>query len=173
MSIRGCRAMRTMTFLVAIVLVTAVASEADQLFTNGAVTSVPGGGPGGTHASRLQNSLGMTTLGYGVDFADGTPSALAEDFKVTGPGWHITRPTFYGYQTSSGTTSTLKDLRFVIFNGRPDLPRQRDRCGQSRRERAVRHQLLEHLPRFAAIPERELPSHHDGSRQREHLAPAR
>jgi hypothetical protein len=122
MGSRFCRAMRVMTILVGISFTTAIASQADQLFSNGPVTSIPGGGPGNTGASRLQTSIGMTTLGFNADFAGSSVRALAEDFTVPAPGWHLTRLTFYAYQTSSGQASTLNDLRFVIMNGRPDLP---------------------------------------------------
>lgn len=75
MGSRFCRAMRVMTILLGISFTTAIASEADQLFSNGPVASLPSGGPGGAPVSRLQSSLGMTSLGFNVDF--GTSSIRA------------------------------------------------------------------------------------------------
>jgi len=122
MSTRVCWAMRTMAILIASVFATAAASEADQLFTNGPLANVPGGGFGGADASRLQTSLGMTSLGFNVDFGGNSVRALAEDFTVPAPGWHLTKVTVYAYQTDSGLTPRLTDMRLVIMNGRPDLP---------------------------------------------------
>ena len=100
----------------------AVAVEADQLYSNGALASVPGGGAGGMDASRLQTNLGMRTLGLGIDFASGTLRAVADDFTVPAPGWNLTRITVYGYQSNSGFQSTLNDLRLLIMNGPPSGP---------------------------------------------------
>lgn len=122
MGSRFCRAMRVIAILVGISFTTAVASEADQLFSNGPLASLPSGGPGGSPVSRLQSSLGMTSLGFNVDFGASSVRALAEDFTVPAPGWHITKVTVYAYQTDSGVTPALNDMRLVIMNGRPDLP---------------------------------------------------
>ncbi len=105
-------------------LFVARAGEAAQLYSNGPLASVPGGGAGGADASRLQTSLGMTTLGFNVDIISGSSSirAVADDFTVPAPGWNITRITVFGYQTDSGIVSTLTDLRLLIFNGPPDSP---------------------------------------------------
>lgn len=100
----------------------AVAVEADQLYSNGPLASVPGGGAGGMDASRLQSNLGMRTLGLGIDFASGTLRAVADDFTVPAPGWNLTRITVYGYQSNSGFQSTLNDLRLLIMNGPPSGP---------------------------------------------------
>jgi hypothetical protein len=99
-----------------------VTAHADQLYSNGPLASVPGGGAGGMDASRLQTNLGMSTLGVGIDFANGTLRAVADDFTVPAPGWNLTRITVYGYQTDSGFTSSLNDLRLVIMNGPPNAP---------------------------------------------------
>ncbi len=98
------------------------ATEAAQLYSNGPLVSVPGGGAGGMDASRMQRNLGMLTLGFGIDFGSGTLRAVADDFTVPQPGWNLTRITVYGYQTGSGFVSTLTDLRLVIMNAPPNGP---------------------------------------------------
>ncbi len=107
---------------VGISLVAARAGEAAQLYSNGPLASVPGGGAGGMDASRLQTNLGMRTLGLGIDFASGTLRAVADDFTVPSPGWNVTRIIVYGYQADSGFLSSLNDLRLVIMNGPPNGP---------------------------------------------------
>jgi hypothetical protein len=97
----------------------AAAPAAAQLYSNGPLVNVPGGGAGNMDASRLQSSLGMTALGFGMDFTASTLQAIADDFTVPAPGWNVTRITVYGYQTDSGFNSTLTDLRLLIMNGPP------------------------------------------------------
>jgi hypothetical protein len=108
-------------FVISLSLAVATGGEAVELFFNGPLVSVSGGGAGGADASRLQNSLGMTSLGFNADFF-GNGNAVADDFTVPPPGWTITRITVFAYQTDSGLTSSLTDLRLVIFDGPPNLP---------------------------------------------------
>lgn len=77
----------------------------------------PTGGFGGAPASALQTSLGMTTIGAGAQVASN--NWVAEDFTVPAQGWSITRARFYSYQTGSGTTSTINDIRVQVFSGTP------------------------------------------------------
>ena len=83
---------------------------------------MPGGGAGGADASRLQNALGMTSLGFSARVNGSSIHAVADDFTVPASGWNISRITVFAYQTDSPPTSTLTDLRLLIFNGPPDLP---------------------------------------------------
>lgn len=79
-----------------------------------------GGGAGGADASRLQNtSLGMGTIGFGVQQA--APNRIADDFVVPAAGWTINDVTVYTYQTGSTTTSTITGLNFQIWNGDPSV----------------------------------------------------
>jgi hypothetical protein len=92
------------------------------LFDNGPLVTHPGGGAGGADASRLQNALGMTSLGFSARVSGGSIRAVADDFTVPATGWNISRITVFAYQTDSPLTSTLSDLRLLIFNGPPNLP---------------------------------------------------
>lgn len=85
-------------------------------YTGRAITD-PAGGPGGAPASALQTTLSMTTIGAGAQTASG--NSVAEDFTVPASGWSISKATFHTYQTGSGTTSTINDVRVQIFSGTP------------------------------------------------------
>ncbi|MDD3527755.1 MAG: GEVED domain-containing protein, partial [Bacteroidales bacterium] len=76
-----------------------------------------GVGSNGTDYSELQDaSLGMNTYGSGCQVSAG--NSIADDFEVTEP-WDVESFTFYSYQTGSGTTSTLNDVRCQIYDGNP------------------------------------------------------
>ena len=88
-----------------------------ELYDNGPLITAEGVGPGGTDYSELQDaSLGMGTYGAGCQVSAG--NSIADDFEVT-ETWNIDSFTFYSYQTGSGTTSTLNDVRVQIYDGDP------------------------------------------------------
>jgi uncharacterized repeat protein (TIGR01451 family) len=94
----------------------------ELLHDNGPFVTHPGAGPGGSDHSVLQNStLGMITLGFGVQQSAG--NRMADDFTVTDPnGWDVSQLRFYAYQTGSGTTSTITGLNYRIWDGPPNEP---------------------------------------------------
>jgi hypothetical protein len=95
------------------------------LYDNGPFITSFGDGPGGSDVSLLQNvSLGMTTLGAGVQFvAPGPHNRIADEFEVTTPGgWMIDNVVFYGYQTGSSTTSSFTGVNYRIWDGPPNDP---------------------------------------------------
>ena len=108
--------------LLAGALVETAWAQPAPLYSNGPMVSVPGGGAGGADASRLQNALGMTSLGFNAKLNGSSIRGVADDFTVPASGWNLTRITVFAYQTDSGPTSTLTDLRLLIFNGPPHLP---------------------------------------------------
>ncbi|MBK7012791.1 MAG: hypothetical protein IPH43_09075 [Xanthomonadales bacterium] len=59
----------------------------------------------------------MSTFGAGSQIASN--NWVAEDFTVPAQGWSISQVRFYTYQTGSGTTSTINDLRIQVFSGTP------------------------------------------------------
>ncbi|TVQ28962.1 MAG: hypothetical protein EA370_15885, partial [Wenzhouxiangella sp.] len=92
------------------------------LHDNGPFITSFGDGPGGSDVSLLQNvSLGMTTLGAGVQFVSPGPhNRIADEFEVTTPGgWTIENIVFYGYQTNSTTSSSFTGVNFRIWDGPP------------------------------------------------------
>lgn len=85
--------------------------------TQADLVSHPGAIPGGGDASRVQNtSLGVASLGFNAGVSTGL--RLADDFTLTQPVV-IDSVSVFGYQTGSGTTSTINDLRLQIWNGDP------------------------------------------------------
>jgi hypothetical protein len=87
------------------------------LHDNGPFINSPGTGPDGTDQSILQNvTLGMNTLGAGIQFASG--NHMADDFVVE-ETWTVESFTFYGYQTNSPTTSTMTGGYLQIWDGDP------------------------------------------------------
>jgi hypothetical protein len=89
-----------------------------ELWNNGPFITAPGAGTGGTDYSALQDaSLGMGTYGFGCQISAG--NSMADDFEVTGT-WTINSITFFSYQTNSGTTSTLNDIRVQILDAAPN-----------------------------------------------------
>lgn len=77
----------------------------------------PTGGVGGAPASAVETAIGMGTYGAGSQI--GSNNWVAEDFTVPAQGWSISQVRFYTYQTGSGTTSTINDLRIQVFSGTP------------------------------------------------------
>ena len=91
------------------------------LYDNGPFINLPGGGLGGADASVLQSgTLGMNSFGFNHDPEE---FHVADDFTVSDPvGWDIDSLVFFAYQTLSGTTSTIIDLKYQIWDGIPSDP---------------------------------------------------
>lgn len=83
------------------------------LWDNGNLVTHPGQGPGGSDASIIH----ATTFGFGAQI--GLNNALADDFTIPRGIWDIDRVTVYAYQSGSGVTPTINDLRLQIWSGRP------------------------------------------------------
>ena len=96
-----------------------LAPTSSTLFDNGPLVNSVGTGAGGADESVLENtSLGLSTLGFGHQFANG--NWIADDFTITdAAGWNITSFVFYAYQTGSTTTSTISAVHFTIYDGVP------------------------------------------------------
>jgi hypothetical protein len=87
------------------------------LYDNGPFINSPGTGPNGTDQSILQNTtLGMNTLGAGIQFASG--NRMADDIVVD-ETWTVEAITVYGYQTGSPTTSSMTGGYVQIWDGDP------------------------------------------------------
>ncbi len=96
-------------------------SSGTVLFDNGPLINSPGTGAGGADESVVQNSsLGMSTYGFGFQYS--FQYWIADDFTVPSSGWDISKFVFYGYQTSSPTTSTITAIHFLIYDGVPGQP---------------------------------------------------
>jgi hypothetical protein len=89
------------------------------LYDNGPLVTNPGAGPGGSDISAVQTSLGLSTFGFGHQVSFNY--WVADDFTVPAGGWNIAGFGFYAYQTGSTTTSTINDVRFIIYDGDPFL----------------------------------------------------
>ncbi|MDD3875544.1 MAG: HYR domain-containing protein [Bacteroidales bacterium] len=89
------------------------------LYDNGPLVNSPGTGSGGADESMLQNnSLGMSTIGYGVQL--GMNNRCADQFTITDPtGWTLQDLKLYCYQTNSTTTSTIDHVNLIIWDGMP------------------------------------------------------
>ncbi|MBK9290164.1 MAG: DUF4623 domain-containing protein [Bacteroidetes bacterium] len=87
------------------------------LHDNGPFINSPGTGPGGSDESILQNStLGMNTLGAGIQYASG--NRMADDVVVP-ETWNVESITVYAYQTGSTTTSTMTGGYIQVWDGDP------------------------------------------------------
>jgi hypothetical protein len=87
------------------------------LYDNGPFINSPGTGPNGTDQSILQNTtLGMNTLGAGIQFVSG--NRMADDIVVD-ETWTVEAITVYGYQTGSPTTSTMTGGYVQVWDGDP------------------------------------------------------
>jgi len=77
--------------------------------------------PDGYRYSALQNvSLGLNTLGFGVQQAGATDNRLADDFEVpAGEEWEVTSLTFYVYSTSGGATPPVGEVFIQILDDAP------------------------------------------------------
>ena len=86
------------------------------LIDNGPFVTNPGGGPNGSDVSLLESP----NTNYGSNCNQALGYTVAEDFSVIGT-WSIDSLAFFGYQTSSPTTSTFTGLYVRIWNGDPSL----------------------------------------------------
>ncbi len=88
------------------------------LWDNGPLVTHPDG-CGTTDASRLQTGLGMTTLGFGHQFANGY--RMSDQFTITDPGgWNIETITFFAYQTyAPSDPSPITGVYLQIWDGPP------------------------------------------------------
>jgi hypothetical protein len=86
------------------------------LIDNGPFVTNPGGGPNGSDVSLLESP----NTNYGSNFNQALGYTVAEDFSAIGT-WSIDSLAFFGYQTSSPTTSTFTGLYVRIWNGDPSL----------------------------------------------------
>ena len=88
----------------------------DVLYDNGGFVTLPGAGTNGSDYSELQTALNMASLAYGVHIS--YDITLADDFEVTEP-WDLSSITFYAFQIGSGTTSTINEVHYRIYDGDP------------------------------------------------------
>lgn len=86
------------------------------LWDNGSVITHPGGGPGGADASLIHGNVFGYNHQVPVDFA------VADDFQIQGGSWQVDTIQVYGYQTNSGTTPSINDVRMQIWDGPPNDP---------------------------------------------------
>ncbi|HNY06732.1 MAG TPA: hypothetical protein PKL64_01455, partial [Bacteroidales bacterium] len=86
------------------------------LIDNGPFVTNPGGGPEGSDISLLESP--NTSYGSNCNLTAGY--YVADDFTATST-WTVDSLVFYGYQTSSPTTSTFTGLYVQIWNGDPSL----------------------------------------------------
>ncbi|MFN3694113.1 MAG: hypothetical protein ACK4UV_03815, partial [Ignavibacterium sp.] len=93
--------------------------ELFELYDNGPFVTNPGGGPGGSDGSVLQNTtLGLNTLGF--SWSRSASIFIADNFTVPdGTNWSIDSLRFFGYQTGSSTTSSFTSLYVTIYKGNP------------------------------------------------------
>lgn len=86
----------------------------DVIYESGPLLTGVGTGVGGADESILQSvSLGMSTLGFGHQWALGY--WIADAFEVpAGETWDIDQITFFAYQTGSPTQSTITGVYFEI-----------------------------------------------------------
>jgi hypothetical protein len=88
------------------------------LFDNGGIVNDPGGGLGGADRSFIESALGHTLFGWGHQVLNN--NSMADDFTIpAGETWQIDEVITYAYQTGSGTTSTINDVRVQIWDGNP------------------------------------------------------
>jgi hypothetical protein len=91
------------------------------IYDNGPMVTHLGGGAGGADASALQTTLGMNIYGVGHQVSAGY--RVADDFTITDAGgWQIDTITFFAYQTTSGTGSTITAVNLQIWDGVPGEP---------------------------------------------------
>jgi hypothetical protein len=84
-----------------------------QLWDQSNVVNVPGGGTGAIAGSDLSQLAGTENLlGWGAQGGT-TNNSMADDFTVSGGGWHVTGLSFWAYQTTA-TAATLTGVNFAI-----------------------------------------------------------
>ena len=88
------------------------------LYDNGPFITHFGTGYHGANESWLQQSLGMTILGFGHQLS--ANNRVADDFTVPpGQAWVIQNVMFFAYQTGAGLQSTISSVNVRIWNGQP------------------------------------------------------
>lgn len=104
--------------VVSLCALVAVGAAAQSTYSNGPIITHPGMGLGGADVSALE------TAGTNIGATVGpTNFRLADDFTVPcGEVWTVSSFRVYGYQTGSGTTSTLTSADYRIWIGRPGSP---------------------------------------------------
>ncbi len=112
-----CVNKRCLVALVATLFGAAYAQEF-LLWDNGPFITHPNQGAGGAHASAIQPP--GNTFGWNQNYATGQGVYywVADDVTIS-QTVTLTRMLWYGYQTNSGTTSTITSARVQIYNGNP------------------------------------------------------
>ncbi len=88
----------------------------DVLHDNGPFVTGEGLGSGGADVSEM--NAGESTYGFGFQVANG--NMIADVFEVpAGATWDIETITIFGYQTNSGTTPTINDIRLAVYDDVP------------------------------------------------------
>lgn len=90
------------------------------LFNTAQLVTHPGAGAGGANVSALQQTVGLSSFGSGNQ--QNLNNWVAEKFTVTGAGWIVDSLVTYGYQTSSGLSSTFTGLYAFISADSSGLP---------------------------------------------------
>lgn len=85
------------------------------LHDNGPFVTGPGQGSGGADISEMNS--GQSTYGFGFQTTAG--NILADWFEVPAGGWTVETITIFGYQTGSGTTPTINDIRIAVYDDVP------------------------------------------------------
>ncbi len=85
------------------------------LHDNGPLVNSPGTGVGGADESILISPLNTYGFGHQISY----DAWVADDFVVPSGGWNVAKFVFYAYQSGSTTTSTIDDVRFIIYDGVP------------------------------------------------------
>lgn len=87
------------------------------LYDNGPFVTGEGTGSGGADISEM----GANESTYGAGFQVSAGNMIADQFNVpTGETWDITTVTLFGYQTGSGTTSTITGAYLTVWDDPPD-----------------------------------------------------
>lgn len=87
------------------------------LFDNGPFVTGSGMGSGGADISEMGSNEGT----YGFGFQTSADNMIADQFEVpTGETWDIEAITIFGYQTGSGTTSTITGVYLTVWDDPPD-----------------------------------------------------
>lgn len=88
----------------------------DVIWDNGPLLTEVGGGYNGADLSALQASLGMGSLGGGIQVIN--EISIADDFEISEYS-NVETITFFAYQTNGGIPSTINKVFFQIWDGDP------------------------------------------------------
>jgi hypothetical protein len=104
------------TPVVSIPVQTGGGSYSAVLHDNGNYITGIGNGSGGANTSEIQT--GYNTFGYNQALS--AAARLADDFVVpAGKTWTLSKLHWFGYQTGSGTTSSINTVYVQIWSGAP------------------------------------------------------